>query len=459
MPVFERECVLPVSAAEAYAWHTRPGAFERLRPPWQRVRVVRRARGVDDGERMVMHVGVGPVTRRWVAVHRDNVPGVQFADEQVQGPFARWLHTHRFEPLEGDTCRLIDHVDYELPGSSAGATLAGGPIEKSLARLFAFRHQRTAADLARHAEYRDTPRLRVAVSGASGMIGTELTAFLESGGHEVLRLVRHVPADPGEIRWDPEAHQVADPAALEELDAVVHLAGANIGKRWTAARKRAIRESRVNGTATLAGALAGLERPPTVLVSASGMTIYGDRGDEELPETSSLGAGFLPDVARVWEELTGPAREAGVRTVFTRNALIISGRGGALGPMLPAFRAGLGGPLGSGRQWVSWIALEDWIGAVYWLMHNDAVEGPVNMASPQAVRQREFARTLGKVLRRPAVVPLPAAAVRAAFGEMGENLLLYSVRVRPDRLVKGGFAYRYPDLESALRAELGVLPA
>jgi uncharacterized protein (TIGR01777 family) len=459
MPVFERECILPVSAAEAYAWHTRPGAFERLRPPWQRVRVVRRAHGVGDGERMVMHVGVGPVTRRWVAVHRDNVPGVQFADEQVQGPFARWVHTHRFEPLPDGTCRLIDHVEYELPGGRPGAAVAGGPMEKMLTRLFAFRHERTAADLARHAEYRDTPRLRVAITGASGMIGTELAAFLESGGHEVLRLVRRVPRGPGEIRWDPDAHRVTDPAALEGLDAVVHLAGANIGKRWTAARKRAIRESRVNGTATVAGALAGLERPPELLLSASGMTIYGDRGDEELPETSSLGAGFLPDVARAWEELMGPAREAGIRTVLARNSLVISGRGGALGPMLPAFKAGLGGPIGSGRQWVSWIALEDWIGAAYRLMHDEAIEGPVNMASPQAVRQREFARTLGKVLRRPAVLPLPAAAVRAAFGEMGESLLLYSIRVRPDRLLEGGFPYRYPDLESALRAELGVLPA
>jgi uncharacterized protein len=457
MPVFERQCTVAATADEAYAWHARPGAFERLLPPWQHVRVQERAQGLEAGRRTVMHVRVGLVSRRWVAVHREDTPGVRFVDEQVEGPFARWVHTHEFVPLDGSSSRLEDHVDYELPLGAAGEMVAGGRIERTLTRLFTFRQRRTRDDLARHGAYRDVAPLRVAISGAGGLIGSELAAFLESGGHEVLRLVRQPPRAAGEVFWDPAARRPPDAAALEGLDAVVHLAGANIaGARWTPTHRRAILESRVDGTSTLAVALAGLKKPPRVLLSASAMGIYGSRGDEDLTEASAVAQGFLPDVAVAWEAASAPARDAGIRTVSLRSSLVVSGKGGAVTAMLPAFKAAVGGPIGGGRQWVSWIALEDWLGAALWLLHADDVDGPVNMAAPQPLTNADMAAVLGKVLRRPAKLPLPAVAVRAGFGEMGERLLLDGARVVPARLLDGGFTFLYPDLESALRAELGL---
>jgi uncharacterized protein (TIGR01777 family) len=239
----------------------------------------------------------------------------------------------------------------------------------------------------------------------------------------------------------------------------VHLAGANIaGARWTPAHRRASLESRGDGTATLALALAGLEKPPRVLLSASAIGIYGSRGDEELTEASAAAQGFLPDVAVAWEAAAAPAREAGIRTVNLRSGLVVSGRGGALTAMLPAFKAAVGGPIGGGRQWVSWIALEDWLGAALWLLHADDADGPVNMTAPQPLTNADMAAALGRVLRRPAKLPLPAAAVRAGFGEMGERLLLDSARVLPAGLLGAGFRFLFPDFESALRAELGLYP-
>jgi uncharacterized protein (TIGR01777 family) len=474
MPVYERQCTLPASAGEAYAWHGRPGALERLSPPWRTVHLLTRAPGLSEGQHLVLQVRIGPLSQRWATVIRESVPGVCFVDEQVEGPFARWVHTHSFESLAEHLSILKDRVEYELPLGSPAELVAGRRVVRTLERLFAFRQVRTRDDLARHAEYSELPPLRVAVTGASGMIGAQLTAFLESGGHTVLRLVRpqaygggrsiglrrlvRPQAYGGEIFWDPAAHTAPDSAPLEGLDAVVHLAGASIaGARWTPAQRRAILESRVAGTSLIAQTLAGLDQPPRVFLSASAIGIYGSRGDEELTEQSAASQGFLPDVATAWEAATAPAREAGIRTVTLRSGLVLSGRGGALTAMLPAFKAAAAGPIGGGRQWISWISLEDWLGAALWLIRHDSVDGPVNIAAPQPVTNRDLTTTLGRVLGRAAKLPLPAVAVRLGFGEMGERLLLDSARVVPRRLLDGGFSFLYPDLESALRVELGLL--
>ncbi len=457
---YQREVTLPTTAEDAYAWHARPGSFERLRPPWQPVRIIERAHGVGTGERMVMHVRLGPVWRRWVAVHREAIPGHSFIDEQVEGPFAAWRHTHSFEPLDESTCRMIDRVDYRLPLDGPGRVVAGHGIARTIERMFRFRQRRTHDDLQRHAEYAGRPRLRVAVSGASGMIGSELGAFLESGGHEVVRLVRREPRSAKEVRWDPDAGMAPDPATLDGVDAVVHLAGVSLAAgRWTPARRQAIRDSRSDGTRLLVDSLLRMDRPPRTLLSASAIGYYGDRGDEVLTEASGAGHGFLPDVCAAWEASAGRAPEGGIRTAMLRSGLVLSGRGGALTTLLPPFRAALGGPIGGGRQWVSWISLEDWLGAALRLLYDEALEGPVNLTTPQPVTNRELVGTIGTVLRRPARVPLPAAAVRLGFGEMGEHLLLDSARVLPARLTDAGFSFLYPDLEGALRAELGLSTA
>ncbi len=454
MPVYEKRSPMPVRAAELYAWHARPGAFERLTPPWQRLRVVERTGGIDDGDRLVFEFGFGPVKRRWVAVHRDHVAGEGFTDVQVQGPFLRWEHRHRFGPESDTLSWLEDHVEYELPGREAVRRAASAMAGRRVRRLFDFRHGRTRDDLARHASHARDARLRVAITGGSGFVGTALAAFLTTGGHEVVRLTRRTGAGAGWAHWDPEAG-VVDAAALEGIDAVVHLAGASIAGLWTAKRRREILASRRQGTGLIARTAATLERRPRVIVSASGVGWYGDRGQEDLTEDSAPGDGFLAEVCRVWEDSLAPAREAGIRTVTTRFGLVLGGAGGLLAAMLPAFKAGAGARFGRGDQWMSWIALDDVLGAILHALYDETLSGPVNLTAPAPVTNREFTATLAKVLRRPAVLSAPRGMVERALGDMARDLLLTSQRVVPARLSATGFTWLFPDLEAALRFELG----
>jgi uncharacterized protein (TIGR01777 family) len=295
----------------------------------------------------------------------------------------------------------------------------------------------------------------VAVTGASGLLGSALVPALTSAGHRVTRLVRRHPrAD--EIRWDPAAGMI-DAGPLEGIQAVVHLAGENIGARWTAARKRRIRESRVGGTQLLSRTLAGLRQPSRVLISASAVGIYGSRGDELLTESSALPSppgDFLAQLGREWEEATQPAASAGVRVVPLRFGIVLAPSGGVLARMLPPFRLGLGGPFGDGRQWMSWVSIEDVVGAILHALSTEELAGPVNATAPQPVTNRVFATTLGRVLHRPAILPLPSIAIKIALGEMGSVALLGSQRVVPPRLLRSGYRFRHPELEGALRAVL-----
>lgn len=296
------------------------------------------------------------------------------------------------------------------------------------------------------------PRLHVAVSGASGLIGAALVRRLATTGHRVSALVRRAPG-PGEIGWDPEGGRL-DPNDLEGIDAVVHLAGESVGARWTAGRKGRIRNSRVRGTLLLSQAIAGTSKRPAVLVSASAIGIYGSRGDEVLDEDSLLGDArhdFLAAVGQEWERAADPARAAGIRVVHPRFGVVLSPNGGALGKMLLPFRLGLGGRLGGGSQWMSWISIDDAINAVLHLLGTDTLLGPVNVTAPEPLRNRDFTRTLGRVLSRPTPFPVPSAALRMALGEMADGTLLSSARVEPRRLLASAFRFTHPDLESALR--------
>jgi uncharacterized protein len=446
---------LSVSAGEAFAWHQRPGAFERLVPPWERVEVLERRGGLENGGEVVLRIGWGPLRIRWVARHQDCISGRQFADVQVEGPFARWRHLHLFDPEGPDSCRITERIEYAPPLGAAAALVGDRVVRRRLERLLHYRHHRLQADLATH---RGAPRysLKVIVSGSNGLIGRSLIPFLTSGGHCLLRLVRRAPRE-GEIQWEPGAGRL-DPAQLEGADAVVHLAGENLAARWSTTRKLAIRNSRVLGTRLLAEALSRLARPPRVLVSASAVGIYGHRGDEVLTESSAppaSGSDFLVDVAQEWEAATEPARAAGVRVVRLRLGLVLSPAGGVLRRMLPAFRIGVGGPLGSGRQWMSWISIDDAVGAIHHALITEGLSGPVNATAPYPVTNREFAASLGRVLGRPALLPAPATALRLIFGEMADGALLASARVLPERLVHSGYHFRHAQLEEALRAVLG----
>ena len=295
----------------------------------------------------------------------------------------------------------------------------------------------------------------VAITGASGLIGSALSRRLAAAGHRVTRLVRR-PAGTGEISWDPAAGYLRS-QDLEGVDAVVHLAGENVGARWTAARKARIRSSRVQGTSLLSEALARMRRRPVVLISASAIGIYGDRGEEivtenTLPANASLD--FLARVGQEWEGAADPARAAGIRVVHPRFGLVLSPAGGALKKMLLPFRLGLGGRLGSGAQWMSWISIDDAVGAIFHALVTDSFSGAVNLVAPEPVRNRDFTRILGQVLSRPTPFAVPAGALRLALGEMATATLLASLRVLPKRLLASGYRFEHPDLETGLKAVL-----
>jgi uncharacterized protein (TIGR01777 family) len=294
----------------------------------------------------------------------------------------------------------------------------------------------------------------VAVSGATGLIGSAVADELRAQGATVLRLTRRPPRDSSEIAWDPQSG-VGDPERLSGLSAVVHLAGENIAAgRWTAARKQRIRESRVVGTRSLCESLARASSPPPTLVCASAISYYGDRGDEVLEESSPPGTGFLPEVCREWEAAADPARAAGIRVVNLRIGVVLSRRGGALAQMLLPFRLGLGGRVGPGTQYMSWISRPDAAGVVAHVLTHPNLSGPVNTVAPHPVTNAEFTRLLGKVLERWTIFPLPAFAARLALGQMADDLLLASARVVPRRLLESGYVFRYPTLEECLTAEL-----
>lgn len=293
---------------------------------------------------------------------------------------------------------------------------------------------------------------RVAITGSSGLIGSALATTLEREGHSVLRVVRS-PSRPGEVGWDPASGRI-DAAALEGVTVVVNLAGENIGQRWNAAVKRRIRDSRVDGTRLLSRALASLSRPPDVLVNASATGYYGDRGAEILTEESPPGSDFLAAVVREWEGATTPATAAGVRVVLARFGLALTPRGGVLGRMLPAFQLGAGGRLADGDQWVSWIAIDDLVDAIRFVIGTPSIEGPVHLVAPEPVTNAELTDALGKALRRPTVMTVPKPALQLLFGEMAGATLLASQRAIPARLQAAGFEFRHPRLPGALRAVL-----
>jgi uncharacterized protein len=290
--------------------------------------------------------------------------------------------------------------------------------------------------------------VKVAVSGASGLIGSALVPALAAAGHEVLRLVRREPASADELAWDPDAGTI-DAARLSGVDAIVTLSGETIGRRWTDGRRAEIMQSRVSTAGLLARTAAELDPRPSVFVSAGGAGIYGDRGDEILTEDSPLGEGFLADVGRAWEAAAEPARTAGIRVVNFRQGIVLARRGGALDRMLTPFKLGLGGRIGSGRQWWSWVTLQDTLAAYRFVLEND-ISGPVTLSSPNPATNAQFVRALGRALRRPTVLPLPAFAVRAAFGKMGVAVLLEGQRTLPARLHDRGFEFTEPSIDAAL---------
>ena len=444
-----RRSHLPAPPERVWAWHRRPGAFERLVPPWERVEVIARdPRGIVDGAEVALRVQLGPLPLTWVARHEVPNPGQGFVDTQLRGPFAAFRHERRFEADGEGGCWLTDEIRATPPFGPLGA-VAEPHLRRTLERMLRWRHRILLDDLGAP----EVTPMRIAITGATGLVATALAPMLTAAGHEVVPVSRRQL--PGGIQWAPERGHL-DPEPFEGLDAVLHLAGANIaGARWSPERKRLLRESRVGPTQLLARTLAVLDRPPRVLLSASAIGIYGDGADRQLDEGTPPGDDFLGELGAEWEAAAAPARDAGIRVVHPRFGLVMTPAGGLLERILPIFRLALGGRLGDGRQWMSWVAIDDVLGACLHALADDHLAGPVNVVAPAPVTNDAFTRTLARVLGRPAILPAPASALRLAFGEMADALLLAGQRVEPRALAESGYRFRQPDLEDALRHLLG----
>lgn len=437
---------IPTGIDEVFAWHTRPGAFQRLLPPWMPGRVRQEASSLADGRAELALPG-GQI---WVSQHDPDayVAGRVFVDERVDHgarsvalAAVRWRHEHRFDPIalpSGEQGTLVrDNVD----------TMLGSHL---LRPMFVYRHRQLADDLVRQRELA-APPMTVAVTGSSGLVGTALAAFLTTGGHRVIRLVRR-EAGEGERRWDP-----AEPAVdlLDGVDAVVHLAGASIFGRFDDEHRHRIRASRIGPTKRLAerAAASGVR----AFVSASAIGWYGnDRGESSLAESSGAGDGFLADVVADWETESVAAADGGARVVQVRTGLVLSGRGGMLQVLRPIYQAGLGGPLASGTHWQSWIDLDDLVDIYARALVDAQLEGPVNAVAPDAVRQEQFAAELAGVLHRPSMMRTPALGPRVLLGQQGaQELALANQHVVPAKLASADHRFRRPRLEDALRHQLG----
>jgi len=445
---------MPVPVEALWAWHTRPGALERLLPPWDPVRVVGRTGGLANGTQVTLSVPFGPLRLRWTSEHRDVDPPNGFVDAQVAGPFAHWEHLHAMRAEGPAASSLEDRITFEGPAGPVGRAVARRSVAARLPALLRYRHETLAADLAAHARVADRPRLTLGITGASGLVGTALRHFLTTGGHRVVRFVRGGGAGaggPDVVAWDPQTG-FPSPDRVPALDAVIHLAGAGVAdRRWTPQRMALIRDSRVQGTSSLAKALAALPRPPRTLLCASAIGFYGFDGRTPIDETAPMGGGFLAAVCGRWEAAADPARAAGLRVAHLRLGLVLTPAGGILKPLSRVFRAGAGGVVGSGTQGMSWVGLDDVIGAFHHALFDDRIAGPVNVTAPEPVSNTAFTAALGRAVRRPTLIPAPAFGLRLLLGrQMADETALSSGWILPARLDATGYAFRHRRLDDAL---------
>tara|TARA_B100000676_G_C18081457_1_gene851523 strand:- start:1447 stop:2865 length:1419 start_codon:yes stop_codon:yes gene_type:complete len=459
---YKSELEVPVPVDQLFSWHENPGAFERLTPPFEPVKVKKRKGGIDGGE-VHLQMNLGPIPLPWVARHHDYIKNEQFLDEQVRGPFASWNHAHLFEKIDAKSSKLIDKIDYKLPFGTVGSTFGGAFAEQKIKQMFAYRRNITKNDLVSQSKYSGSP-LNIAVTGGSGLIGSQLKPYLTTAGHSVENIVRGRP-QKGELSWNLENRTMSN---LSGKDVVVHLAGEPISKPlggmiplpWTKWKRNEILKSRVEGTKLISEHIASLNNPPKVMICASAVGYYGDRGEDLLSESEKSGDDYFSHVVSEWEKAAQPAIDAGIRVVFLRIAPVMSPLGGALQVLGNAARLGSSPPVAGGKQWWSWISLDDVVDVIYHSIINEKLSGPVNVASPNPVRQKEWASTLAKVIwgrfgPLTGLIPVPGFALKTVLGEFGDVLALSSIKIDSSKLLDSGYKFRFENLEDCFRHLLG----
>ena len=459
---FTRSSSLSVSCEEAFQWHRRSGAFERMLPPWMTSQIISKEGTIYDGDSVTIKTNLGVIPFVFKAQHQNYIENKQFEDIQIQGPFAFFKHLHKFEKIDDKKSKITDHIEYSLPIGMLSRFLGNKFIDEKLNKMFTYRHRTLKYDLFLHSKY-SKKKLKILVTGASGLVGSNLVPFLTSGGHEVIKLVRtNYKLEEGANHfaiWDSEKKEFVNPEILEDLDAVVHLAGENIeAQKLSEERKKELIDSRVHFTSAICNALIKqLKTLPKSFISASGIGIFGSRDyDDILHEESKLGSGFLANLAKDWEMASREAEKAGIRVVNLRFGTIISLSGGVLKKMYTPYRLCLGGPFGTGRQMMSWISITDVLGLILFSISNNKVEGAVNAVAPHAVTNEQFSELLAQTLDRPSSLRIPELFVESLFGEMGRELLLSGQHAKPVKALKNGYEFLHSQLHDAFTYCLGV---
>ena len=460
MPTYTHVADYDHPREDVWSWYDSSGAFRRIMPEWEGITPIQ-AGALVDGERTKFKVSLGPIKQMWVARHYGVTKGEVFNDVMEKGPFGAWDHEHKFVTTSASTSAIHDTVEWRLPLHPLTFWTAPFTVNGRVDQMFKFRTTRVRNDLDRIAGFAHLPRQRILVSGSTGLIGLQLCAFLSAAGHSITRLVRpssKLPADANGddvVEWNDQTGELIS-GDLNGFDTVIHLAGAGIGdKRWSAKRKTLIRESRTVPTRNLTTLLAGLDKPPSTFLCGSAIGFYGNRGEETLHESSAPGDNYLAEICQAWEASAQPAVDAGIRTIWLRTGLVITPMGGVLQKLLLPAKLGGGGPVGNGRQYYSWVSLDDQIYSIHHLLMSPECEGHYNITGPEPLTQKRFAKVLGKVLRRPAFMPLPGFVLKIMLGEMAKGLVLDGQRVLPTRLEESGYTFQHRDLESCLRQCLG----
>ncbi len=456
MVQFSQTSTLPVNVQTCFNWHERDGALERYIPPWENTEVLHRTGSILPGGQVHIIIRPGGIPIKWIAHHTEYEKNVYFKDLQFKGPFKSFIHTHRFyQDKTENSSTLVDDIHYTLPYGWLG-NLMQKNIHQQLEQTFRYRHHLLLNDLSRHMQADAEPQT-ILISGASGLVGQQLVPFLTTGGHRVIKLVRRKATGPDELYWDPAKGEL-DLASCVQIDGVINLSGENIGEgRWTPEKKKRILASRIDTTRLLVQAMNGRDQKPKVFLSSSAIGFYGDRGVDEMDETSLKGDDFISEVCDRWEQEALQADPA-IRVATLRIGVVLTPKGGALSRLLTPAKLGLGGPLGRGEQIISWISMNDLVYSIHHCLFADDIRGPINLTAPSPVTNRELVSTLGKKLNRPAVLPVPAFVIKLAFGQMGKEIPLASTKALPKKLLTSGFQFSHADLDTALNYLTGNIP-